>query len=147
MGIINKIKKCMMHFTYAECNKRIYSQYKIERRKLEALSKDELECRYIDIKSTYEYKKNIFTFLMVTILIVGVTNIWEIFYKFCIKVFHLQMATTQQQEAVMVVVYITIILVVFVTVVIFAFMILYLRSVYRLHKQLLMVEKVLRNKE
>lgn len=71
----------MLCFFFNGARKRGYKHYQEERVQLESLSDDELNYKYVEVKAKYEHKKNIFSFLIVVVLLAGLADIGKCFLK------------------------------------------------------------------
>lgn len=139
----DSLTELIMYFSLREREKRKYISYEKERTRLELLSIRELSSHYIDAKSKYEYKKNIFSFFLVSILVAGLVDIWKVFYKFLTKA--IQISALNEGNALDITkVSLIIFTIVFITIVsvIFVLLISYLKSIHSLHKQILLMEEV-----
>ena len=65
----------LMYFSLQERERRAYFKYLIYRQFIEILSDDELISKHILMKSSYEYRKNIFSFLVITGAFMAITGI------------------------------------------------------------------------
>ena len=98
---------------------------------------------YLELKSSYEYKKNVFSFLLVTILVAGISGVWRLLADFARKALALDLSRGVFTEADL-----TAILTVFclvcvcISAAVFTMLIWYLKSMRTTHQMLLMVEKI-----
>ncbi|EGO6705185.1 hypothetical protein GP420_002504 [Enterococcus faecalis] len=136
------LKKIIMYFTLQERERRAYGRYEIERRRMESLTDRELHDLYIRLKSTYEYKKTFFTFVGVTFFVSIVSGIWKSFYQFLQNTFTLYAKQTNSLEITKLIWELSFFLVGIFLVVIFVSFIIYLKNLYSIYKQLLLVEEL-----
>ncbi|MBC1506327.1 hypothetical protein HCJ58_04970 [Listeria sp. FSL L7-1509] len=80
-----KLKNAILYFTRPHREVRQYLAYEKERQILERLNHRELSARYIGIKATYQYKRNVLSFFVGALLLSALTGIWKFFYNLGIK--------------------------------------------------------------
>ena len=141
------IYKAVMYFSFQEREKREISNCLEEYKRLEELAEDELTARYILIKAKYRFKKNLFLFFILTVLLTAF-SVWS----FCFNSYRnlLQIIISNQTEiaetakAVFLIsgITFTAIIIAFVITVIFC-----LRALHDMNKKLLLIEEVKKNKE
>ncbi len=78
----DKIKSGIMYISFQERQKRELAQYEKIKERYVNLKKNEQDLEYINLKTKYEYKKNILLAFMVTVIIAVLTGIWKTFYEF-----------------------------------------------------------------
>lgn len=140
---IKKIKKTAMYFSRHEREKRIFSLYARERNNYECLSDRELSARYVDIKARYEFKKNILSVFVGAIFITVLTGAWSSFFKFAnhmLQLLSLGESEPEKVGKVGLILFST--LFCFLILIVAALLTLYLRSLYRLQKKLLIIEEI-----
>lgn len=136
------LKKIIMYFTLQERERRAYARYEIERKKMESLTDRELHELYIRLKSMYEYKKKFFTFIGVTFFISIVSGIWEKFYQFLQNTFKLYVKQTHSLEITKLIWELSFFLVGMLLIVLSISFIIYLKNLYSIYRQLLLVEEI-----
>lgn len=131
-----------MYFSLQEREKRDFFNYQKVQRKLEKLSDDELNSRYVTAKSKYDYKKNMF--FVITILIIIFTIFLKCFsgiYKESLKVVILNQSNLAE-EAKIVLIILLMIFIIIVVFVVFA-VAFHLRGLSDIYKDLLCIEKAI----
>ena len=141
------IYKAVMYFSFQEREKREISNCLEEYNRLEELAEDELTARYILIKAKYRFKKNLFLFFILTVLVTAF-SVWS----FCFNSYRnlLQIIISNQTEiaetakAVFLIsgITFTTIIIAFAVTVVFC-----LRALHDLNKTLLMIEEIKKNQE
>ncbi len=141
------IYKAVMYFSFQEREKREISNCLEEYNRLEKLDEDELTARYILIKARYRFKKNLFLFFILTVLIIAF-SVWSFCYNFYENMLQITACNqTEIAEAVKAVILIfgisfTAIIIAFSVTVIFS-----LRALHDLNKTLLMIEEMKKKQE
>lgn len=135
-------KKIIMYFTLQESERRAYLRYEIERKRLESLTDREVHALYIRLKSTYEYKKNLFAFVGVTFFISIVSGIWRGGYQFFQNTLKLYARQANSLELTKFIWELSFFIVGISLVVIFVSFIIYLKNLNRIYRQLLLVEEI-----
>lgn len=114
-----------------------------EKIRIDGLSDEELLFEYVDLSASYEYQKRFFSFLLVAVLVTGITDIWKVFASFVYKA--LEQAVTQgicteaDMSAFLSMLFFACVLV---TLSVLFLIIWYLKSMCLTHRLLLMVEEV-----
>lgn len=141
-----RFKRCVMSLSFQERKERELMRYRQEVIRLKSLDDDELDLQYINLKSQYEYKKNIWLIVMLTIIISILMDVWKYFYNFIGKIQQLVILSQRDNiGTVRVVFVITVILIIFITILILGMLVLYMRKMHRTYKNLIVVEEI-RNK-
>lgn len=140
---MNKFKKAVMYFSRREREKRIYSLLDKEREIYEPLSDRELSAQYVNTKSKYDFKKNILSVFVGTIIITVLTGVWTSFFKLANQMIQLLSSGQSEPEKMG-----TIGLILFSSffcffvLIVVIVLIAYLRSIYRLQKKMLIIEEI-----
>ncbi|MET0018012.1 hypothetical protein [Oscillibacter sp.] len=114
-----------------------------EKVRLESLTDEALMFYYLELKSSYEYKKNVFSFLLVTILVAGISGVWRLLADFARKALALDLSRGICAKADLSTILTAFCLFcVCISATIFAMIIWYLKSMRTTHEMLLMVEKI-----
>lgn len=142
---MNLFKKIVMYFSLQECEKREYERYEINRRDLESLSSRNLHEKYIRLKSKYEFKKRFFTFFIIIVFFTIITGMCNSFYKFFSKILILFFNQENSIEVTKVILVIYMFILAILVIVMFVCIILYLKNIYRIYEQILLIEEI-RNK-
>ncbi|WP_099221858.1 hypothetical protein [Listeria costaricensis] len=140
---IGKLKKAILSMKIEEREKRQYARYESECQELEALSERELSSRFVHLKAKYEYRRNIFSFLIGAILLTALTGGWKYFYNFtikCMQLFYTDGVRTREETSIIIM--IAMIFFVFLAVAVFLVCIIYLKELYITKKTLLIIEEV-----
>lgn len=139
-------KKMIMYFTLQERERRAYKRYELNRQRFESLTILQLHERYIKMKSLYEYKKSFLTFFVVTLFLTILTGIWKGFFQYFKQALQLFFNQENSLEVTKVIIVISVFLLVTIVVVMFISIVLYLKNLYRLYEQLMLIEDVRENK-
>lgn len=140
MSSNNRLRYLVMYFSLQEREKREYAQYRKVRCKLESLSDDELNSRYINFVAKYNYKKHLFFVILVALLLVGLA-IWELFYSFfdqMLQIYSLHEASTEEIAEFGLI--FSSGFLVFLCLIVLFYMIVYLKDLRSMYKQLLFIE-------
>lgn len=143
-----KFKKSVMYFSAKERKERLLSCDRNKYLRLQEMSDLNLKLEYIDIKSKYEYEKNMLILFLVSIVIAVLTNVWKYFDSFLRQV--VQFSSSYQEntlEAVKVGFIIALIVAVGIIFLIIVLLIMYIKQVYCLYKELLMIEEIRRERQ
>lgn len=117
-----------------------------EKAKLEELSDNELFYQYINVKALYEHKKSIFSFFLATILLSVLVGLWKEVYLIFMKMLELIYKNqTPELAEVALMIFGAVFSVVCMTLILI--FVVYLRSVYHVHKRLILLEEILRKRE
>lgn len=143
-----KFHNQVMRLSLQERTKRKNLQLHDEKARLESLSDEALMFYYLELKSCYEYKKNVFSFLLVTILVAGISDVWRLLAEFAKKALALDLSRWVCTEADLSAILTVFSLVgVCISSTVFAMLIWYLKSMRTTHQMLLMVEKIQEKRE
>lgn len=143
-----KFRNQVMRLSLQERTKKKNSQLHDEKIRLESLSDEELMFYYLELKSSYEYKKNVFSFLLVTILVAGISDVWRLLAEFAKKALTLDLSRWVCTEADLSAILTAFCLVgVCISAAVFTMLIWYLKSMRTTHQMLLMVEKIQENQK
>ena len=117
------------------------SRFANERRRFENMSNETLLFYYVELKSSYESKKNIFSFLLATILAAGISNIWQLlacFVKLAFESFR-EICSTEDILALLVV---CCFLCICISISAIILLLRFLKSMRSTHQALLIVEEI-----
>lgn len=134
-------RKILMYFTLQEREKRVYAQYEQDRRQLEELTEREQHERYVTLKTTLEYRKQVFLFVIAGIVLSSITRLWNSFFdyfKLSIQLYLDTINTLNESKLIWV---ISSFLVIMAILVFFVGVIIYLRNTSAIYRKLLIVEK------
>ncbi|MEA4993938.1 MAG: hypothetical protein VB060_08940 [Oscillibacter sp.] len=138
----------VMRLSLQERTKKKNSQLHDEKVRLESLSDEALMFYYLELKSSYEYKKNVFSFLLVTILVAGISDVWRLLAEIAQKALALDLSRWVCTEADLSAILTVFCLVgICISAAVFAMLIWYLKSMRITHQMLLMVEKTQEKRE
>lgn len=132
-----------MYFSRREREKRIFSLYAKERKIYERLSDRELSAWYVDIKARYEFKKNMLSVFVGAIFIIILTGAGSSFFKFANHMLqYLSLGESEPEKVAKVgfILFSTLFLSLILIVVVL--LTLWLHSLYRLQKKLLIIEEI-----
>ena len=140
---MKKVQKFIMRITLPEQIKRRNTRFQKERLRMENISDDELLYQVIDLRARLEYQKNLLSFLLATILIAGVSDVWKLLYAIAKKAWEASiLSSTATAEDVMALLTMCFMVAGIFTVAIFAGMIWYLHTMYHTRCMLLIAEEV-----
>ena len=77
-----RFKHFVMSFSYKEKRAKELSKYRHRIGELEHMNPDEIDFEYITLKSAYEHKKSILTLLIISSALAILMNIWKYFFLF-----------------------------------------------------------------
>ena len=136
----------LMYFSRQEREKRAYYKYTKKRLRLEKLSINQLKYQQITLKSKYEYKKNIYAIFLGAILLSILIGSWRTLFSLAEKI--IQYTSLQNNADSFLIKGWTIIVVLFfitATLLIIIAALSFMRTLYRINEELLMVEEVLKD--
>lgn len=140
-----KISKWLLYFSRQEREKRAYQLYTKKRIRLEKLSMDQLGFLRISLKANYDYQRNKYAAFLGTILLGILTGAWRALLHLAEKVIRYASVEVdadpffiQSWTIIIVIFFITATLLVFVAILGFT------KSLYHVHKELLIVEDILK---
>lgn len=132
-----------MQLSFQERKRKKYKQTCEEIEKLNRLSDLEFEIEYLNLKSEYEYKKNLFAVFLVAILLAVLTNVWKGFFEFIQKIIqYTSEPIANSGEIAKIGFFIAIILAVSVTTFLIMGLLTYVKRLYYVHRQILLFELV-----
>lgn len=137
-----KLSHYIMSISFKERKKKAFQNYKKEVKRLEDMADDEVDFEYINLKSKYDHKKNVFFIFILTIIICFLVNVWKYFFNIIEKI--IQLTVNQEIEfAIAKVLFIgTITIIVFITVLTFFVIQSYLKQMHGIYMELLIVEEI-----
>lgn len=139
---MDTFKKMIMYCTLQEREKRTYKLYEKNRKYLEALSSWQLHERYISLKSKYEFKKSFSAFLVVTLFLSILGGVWKTFYVLFQKTLTLFLNQENSITTTKVILLISTYILVVLVIVMFICIFLYLKNLYGIYEQLLLIEEI-----
>ncbi|ENM1174076.1 hypothetical protein [Listeria seeligeri] len=148
-NFLKKVEKIATYITYNERERRKYARYELEMREFEAFSERELSLRYVNLKARYEFRKNIFSFIVGAILLTVLTGVWKSFYNLSVK--SLQLFYTNNassKEDTLVIIACGFMLFAVIGIILLVVIVIYLKELYLMKRLLLMIEEIrTRNKD
>lgn len=144
---MNNFKKIVLYFTLRESDKRLYRSYETERQRLELLSDRELHAQYVKVKSHFELKKTYSTFIVLTLFLSILTGVWKIFFEVIHEIFMLFINEQNSVELTKIILPLTFFLFSIFVLVLLVCTSLYLRNMFRLYGQIMLIEEVLKKKD
>lgn len=88
MGSFKKnVRKIILYPTFIEREKRLYEKYESERHRVASLTKWQKHELYIRLKTKFEYRKTIISFVLITIFISMIIGACKMFFQFFEKEF------------------------------------------------------------
>ncbi|WP_282926566.1 hypothetical protein [Helcococcus kunzii] len=139
--MINIIKKTLKYFSIKEKDKRLILKYEKKQEYYSTLSGNDIIIKHIELKSMYECKNNILKLILV-ILLVGVlsgltTKVFDFIY-FLLK----SSLLVTDKEISLGVLYLTIIIYIFISLLIIFSLIIYIKDIREIKKEILLIEKI-----
>lgn len=112
-----------------------------EKRRFENMSNETLLFYYVELKSSYENKKNVFSFILATVLAAGISNIWTLLAYFAKMAFGAiyEVCTTDDILALLTV---GCVLCICISAAIIVLLMRFLKSMHTTHRSLLIVEEI-----
>lgn len=153
-NIREQLSRGIMYFSFQEQRKREFISYQQEMDHLKDMSADELDFVYISTKSEYEHKKKVMSVFMIAIIMSVVMGVWEGLFELILKI--MQYAASypmnsyiplDSPENIEVVFACFIIIVALITFVLFTALIIPIRRMHKLYRQVIIIEQVKENKE
>lgn len=139
-------KTLLMGFTLQEREKRAYKRYEIYRSKLESLGERALNERYVHLKTTYEYRKQVFLFFVTGLALSAVMGLWKIFFNYFPKILQLYLGNSKSILETQIIWGISSFLVIVSLSVLLVSVLVYLRNTYAIYRKLLIVEETVKTK-
>lgn len=139
---LEKAKELIMYFTFRERKKRALQSYKSNIEALRNMTEDELNLEYIDVKCTYEHKKNWLMAILIAILLAILMSSWKFFGNLIASAAQHLLLGQQAGEIYEVGVVLCSIFVLFISIIIVWALISYFREIRRLYSKLLLIEEV-----
>ncbi len=136
------VRKVILYPTLAEREKRLYKKYKMERQRVESLTKWQQHELYIRLKSKFEYRKTIVSLILITIFISIITGLCTMFFKFLKRSLTLFLEQVHTLEESKIIWTISIFLFIVLLFLLSISILIYIRNTYSLYKELLLVEEV-----
>lgn len=143
-----QILKSIMYFSRQEREERSFGKYTQERIRLEGLTLNRLRHQHVTLKSKYEYKKNIYVVFIGAILLSILTGSWKFLFELAKKI--IQYVSLQENtEASLVTGWTTILIIFYITLTLLIFIALlgFIRTLYHLNRELLMIEDELERRQ
>ncbi|MBF0798912.1 MULTISPECIES: hypothetical protein [Enterococcus] len=142
------LKKCLMYFSRQSREERAYHKYTNDKLMLEKLSINRLKFQLITLKTKYEYKRNVCAIFLGTILLTILTGTWGTVFDLTRKIIEYAVGKANV-DPLLVKGWTLIILIFFITAtfLIFITALSFMRTLYQLHEEILMVEDVLKAKK
>lgn len=138
-----KIKRIIVYYSLQEKKKRELRLYKDKVKAFKEMEADKIDLEYINLKSEYEHRKVVLSIFMVSIIISVVMNIWKYFYEFVEKaIYYASSGQANKADEAYVVFAIFSIIIGFITVVVIVALIMYVRKMYQISKELIIVEEL-----
>ncbi|MGN0495522.1 MAG: hypothetical protein ACI4GW_04790 [Lachnospiraceae bacterium] len=81
-----KIIKRIEYYSHSQRRKRKLEAFEQECKRLRRMDDSELEFEYITTKTEYEHNKNVFSLIVLTLLLSILVNVWSKFFEFANKV-------------------------------------------------------------
>lgn len=137
-----------MYFSRQSREERAYHQYTKKKLILEKLSINRLKFHLVTLKTKYEYKRNVCAIFLGTILLTILTGTWGTVFDLTQKIIGYALGQ-KNADTLLVKGWTLIILIFFITVtfLIFITALSFMKNLYRLHEEILMVEDVLKDKK
>lgn len=147
---INKkwFENYIMRFSYQEKRKQKLEKYRKEVKALNDMDSDELEFEYINLKSKYEHKKSVLTLLLLSIALAILMDIWKKFFSFMrMALQYTQTVKTDSMEIINVSLVVSVLVAIAITLLILLFLYMFLADISKMKRRLMIIEKVMENKE
>lgn len=133
----------VMSFSYRERRSRALREYATRICELEQMESYELDFEFITLKAVYEHKKRALTVLIISLALTIIMNVWKYLFEFLGKA--LEYASSMkgmEVEIMQVSVVISIIIVMFLTTMIMFVLIMRMKELCKMQKELMIVEEV-----
>lgn len=134
-------KRYIISLSFKEKRKRELSKYRKRISEIKKMDADELDFEYISLKSKYEHKRNILTLFIISIVLAVLMNVWNSFFEFIEKVLrYTEVMAVNGEDVAKVGFIIAIISVVFITVLVLFVLSCYIKDIYHIRKELMIIE-------
>lgn len=143
------MRKFFEKFTFEYKRQKALSEFKKKIQKLRDMSNDELKYEQITTQTLYERKKGLLTLFLITIILAVIMNVWDKFFSFMKMAFeYAGTLATGNFDIIKISFWISFIIAAIITVVVFAYVLVIMKDISDLKKDLSMVETVMneRNK-
>ena len=141
-------KEYLMYFSRQTREERVYHKYTKKKLMLEKLTINRLEFQLISLKTKYEYKRSLYAIFLGAILLSILTGVWGTVFDLARKI--IEYASKQTNVDPMFVKGWTLIVLIFFITATFLILILslnFMKKLYYLHEEILIVEDVLKDKK
>lgn len=146
-NIGNKIKTLIMSLSFQERRKKEYAWYSKEIDRLREMPEKEFIFEYSSTKAKYEHKKNLFSVLMMSIIISVLMGVWKYFFAFSEKL--IAWATSNPDggvEAAKIVFTCLLVLMLSLMILVFAILMMQLKNLYKMNRYLTILEEIRRER-
>lgn len=134
-------KRYVISLSFKEKRKRELSKYRKRISEIKKMDADELDFEYISLKSKYEHKRNILTLFIISIVLAVLMNVWNSFFEFIEKVLrYTEVMAVNGEDVAKVGFIIAIISVVFITALVLFVLSCYIKDIYHIRKELMIIE-------
>lgn len=134
-------KRCVMSLSFKERRARELGKYRKRVSEIENMEPDEIDFEYMILKTEYENKKSILNIFIISIVLAVLMNVWKYFFIFIEKALQyavlfkgIEIAKVSFSIAAIIAVFITSLIVVILTI--------FMKEIYRLQKELMIIETV-----
>lgn len=144
---VPKIKKILLSISLTERRKRMYRKYIQERLRMEELEELEVHSEYIELKSRLEYRRGVFAFLMIGLIISIFIGIWkqtiDLIQSILRNILGNQLTVEEAGIVVVIILFISMV----VGLLLLVSILIYLNETRRLYKKKLLLEEIVRKTE
>jgi len=141
--MINKLENYIAFLSFKGRRAKELARYRKRIYEFESMKADELDFEYITLKSKYESKKSVPVLLLFSAILIILINGWKGFFVFIEKA--LKFAASIENgntEVIKVSLSISIVAILFVSSIILYILIVYVKELYRMQKELMIIDRV-----
>lgn len=136
-------RRFVMSFSFQERRTKELTKYRRRVCELENMDPDEINFEYITLKSAYEHKKSILTLLIISAALAALMNVWRYFFMFVEKALKFTSSYIASEiEIAKVSFVIALIVAASMTFLILFILIMYMKEIGRMQKELMIIETV-----
>lgn len=137
-----KLSHYIMSISFQERKKKALEKYRKEVNRLEDIADDEVDFEYINLKSKYEHKKNVFFIFILTIIISILMNVWKYFFNIIEKAIQFIINQGIEVAIAKAVLMSTVSVIALITVLTFLVIQSYVKQMHEIYMELLIVEEI-----
>ena len=133
-------QKIVDNFSYKKQFLKKVKELHIRKKKYLELSDDEFLLSYIEVNSTYEKKKMIFSIVFVSLIISILTNSWKYCFQFLLKIIQSNnnMVVSMSKEINLFIIFLELVIIIVIFIVLFSM----IKNIYKISQEKLLLEEI-----